>query len=79
MVVCFFIMLAVVKTSWTPLNPRRRLYAFPMNDSICRFIGWLDSFVCAMAKPIIWGMLKYINTLEEECNGLLRSINMVEE
>ena len=79
MVVCFCGKLALVKTSWTPLNPGRRFYACPTKDSVCGFIGWVDPPMCARSKTIIPGLLRNINTLEERCNGLVRSINMLQE
>ncbi|CAI9269816.1 unnamed protein product [Lactuca saligna] len=79
MVVCFCGKLALVKTSWTPLNLGRRFYACPTKDSVCGFIGWVDPPMCARSKTIIPGLLRNINTLEERCNGLVRSINMLQE
>nr|KAJ0201967.1 hypothetical protein LSAT_V11C600302490 [Lactuca sativa] len=73
------LVLTLVKTSWTPLNPGRRFYACPTKDSVCRFIGWVDLPMCARSNTIIPGLLRNINTLEERCNGLVRSINMLQE
>ncbi|CAI9283648.1 unnamed protein product [Lactuca saligna] len=71
--------LALVKTSWTPLNPGRRFYDFPTKDFVCGFIRWVDPPMCARSKTIIPGLLRNINTLEERCNRLVRSINMLQE
>ncbi|CAI9271160.1 unnamed protein product [Lactuca saligna] len=79
MVVCFCGKLALVKTSWTALNPGRRFYVCPTKDSICRFIGWVDAPMSPRCKTIIPGLLRNINMLEERCNGLARSINMLQE
>ncbi|CAI9294954.1 unnamed protein product [Lactuca saligna] len=79
MVVRFCGKLALVKTSWTPVSPKRRFYACPIKDSVCGFIGWVDLPMCARSKTIIPGLLRNINTLEEGCNEPVRSINMLEE
>ncbi|CAH1448084.1 unnamed protein product [Lactuca virosa] len=77
MVLCFCGKVALVKTSWTPLNPGRRFFACPMNIFVCGFIGWLDPLMCARSKAIIPGLLRHLNSVQERCNELLRSVNML--
>lgn len=79
MVLCFCGKVDVVKTSWTPLNPGRRFFACPMNDSVCGFIGWLDPPMCARSKAIIPGLLRNLNSVQERCNELVRGMNMLQD
>ncbi|CAH1437870.1 unnamed protein product [Lactuca virosa] len=61
------------------MNPGRRFFACPMNDSVCGFIGWLDPLMCARSKAIIPGLLRNLNSVQERCNELVTSMNMLQD
>ncbi|PWA38768.1 zinc finger, GRF-type [Artemisia annua] len=55
---------AVIRTSWTNINPGRRFYSCPQKDSNCPFIDWVDPPMCPRSVLIIPGLLRGRNTLE---------------
>ncbi|KAL4577268.1 hypothetical protein LXL04_013373 [Taraxacum kok-saghyz] len=41
---------ALMRTSWTDLNPGRRFWGCPKPYSTCGFIGWIDGPMCERSK-----------------------------
>ncbi|PWA59077.1 zinc finger, GRF-type [Artemisia annua] len=61
MVNCHCGKVAVVKTSWTNINPGRRFYSCPDVASDCPFVDWVDPPMCPRSVNIIPGLLRSLN------------------
>ncbi|KAL4564507.1 hypothetical protein LXL04_028571 [Taraxacum kok-saghyz] len=55
---------ALMRTSWTDLNPGRRFWGCPKPYSTCGFIGWIDGPMCERSKRVIPGLLRTLNSVE---------------
>ncbi|PWA72934.1 zinc finger, GRF-type [Artemisia annua] len=64
MVRCWCSRHAIIRTSWTNINPGRLFYACPQPGSSCRFIRWFDPPMYARSTVIIPGILRSKNELE---------------
>ncbi|KAL8242126.1 hypothetical protein R6Q59_012428 [Mikania micrantha] len=51
--------IAIIRTSWTSLNPGRQFHSCPRPVGQCRrFLGWVDPPMCPRAVGVIPGLLK---------------------
>ncbi|GJY77607.1 hypothetical protein Tco_0483408 [Tanacetum coccineum] len=58
--------IGVIRTLWTPKNPRRRFYCCSKRGSDHEFIDWYDEEMCECSVVIIPGLLRSIKQLEVE-------------
>ncbi|KAL4580849.1 hypothetical protein LXL04_017054 [Taraxacum kok-saghyz] len=64
MVLCFCGRNALMRTSWTDLNPGRRFWGCPKPYSTCGFIGWIDGPMYERSKHVFPGLLRSLNRVE---------------
>ncbi|GKC73627.1 hypothetical protein Tco_1119510, partial [Tanacetum coccineum] len=62
---------AVIRTSWTNRNPRRRFYfCLTLSPTCVNFIRWFDPPMCQRSVQIIQGLLRSrCNTPENQDNA----------
>ncbi|XP_012827969.1 PREDICTED: uncharacterized protein LOC105949220 [Erythranthe guttata] len=65
---CYCARMAIMKTSWTDLNPGRRFAICPKYKQIggCKYYVWIDPPMCDRSRNIIPGLLRNINKYEDE-------------
>ena len=67
---CFCGNPAVVRTSWTNINPGRRFQACSQVPG-CGFFVWVDPPMCARAIAISPGLLRTRNELQQALAGMV--------
>ncbi|GER31392.1 B3 domain-containing protein Os12g0592300 [Striga asiatica] len=68
---CYCRQLAVIRTSWTSENPRRRFsFCKLYKEGGCNFFSWIDGPMCNRSKQLINGLLQKSNELRDRVQQL---------
>uniref|UniRef100_A0A5B7ACY3 GRF-type domain-containing protein n=1 Tax=Davidia involucrata TaxID=16924 RepID=A0A5B7ACY3_DAVIN len=68
---------AIIRTSWTDLNPGRRFHGCEKSGdhSGCGFFNWYDPPICNRARQVIPGLLRSMTRLEIEVSRLQNQVS----
>ncbi|WMV38663.1 hypothetical protein MTR67_032048 [Solanum verrucosum] len=61
---------ALLKTSWTQLNPGRRFFTCRISKKMggCDYFLWYEDRHPPQANRVMWGLLKKVNAFDEKLN-----------